>query len=74
MKNITLSIDERTLEAGRAYARAHHTSLNALIRELLARTVERDPRSSARELVRLAERHAGDSKGWKWNRDDLYEQ
>lgn len=74
MKNVTLSIDEKTLEAGRAYAREHQTSLNALIRDLLTQTVMRDPQSSARELIRLAEIHAGDSKGWKWNRDELYER
>lgn len=74
MKNITLSIDEKTLEKGRAYAREHHTSLNALIRDLLTRTVERDSESSAQELVRLAEKHTGHSNGWKWNREELYER
>lgn len=74
MKNVTLSIDEQTLEAGRAYAQAHHTSLNALIRDLLAQAVTRDPESSVQELVRLAESHAGDSKGVKWKRDELHER
>lgn len=74
MKNITLSIDEKTLDAGRSYARAHQTSLNALIRDLLRRTVEQDPEISTGELIRLAKSHAGDSKGWKWNREEIYER
>jgi uncharacterized protein (DUF4415 family) len=35
MKNITLALDDETLEAGRAYAERHQTTLNALVRELL---------------------------------------
>lgn len=74
MKNITLSIDEKTLEAGRSYARAHNTTLNSLVRELLTRTVASDAKTSAQELIRLAKTNAGDSKGWQWNRRDLYER
>lgn len=42
MKNITLSADEELLKAGRDYARAHNTSLNDLIRKLLAQAVSRE--------------------------------
>ena len=38
MKNITLALDEQTLEAGRSYAQRHQTTLNALVRELLVKT------------------------------------
>ena len=37
MKNVTLSLDEKELEAGRKYAQEHGMSLNALIRDLLKR-------------------------------------
>jgi hypothetical protein len=40
MKNVTLAIDEHLLEAGRDYARRRRTTLNALIRDLLKRTVD----------------------------------
>ena len=36
MKNITLSIEEDTLKAGRNYAKRHKISLNALIRKFAA--------------------------------------
>jgi hypothetical protein len=28
MRNVTIALDEQTLEAGREYASAHHTSLS----------------------------------------------
>jgi len=36
MKNITLSADEKVIEAARARAREEHTTLNAQFREWLA--------------------------------------
>ena len=73
MKNVTLSIDEATLEAGREYARAHHTSLNQMIRELLRRAVVRESRATwADEFLEAAARAGGDSRGKKWTREDLY--
>jgi hypothetical protein len=38
-KNVTLALDEQTLNAGRAYAQKHQTTLNALVRDLLVKTV-----------------------------------
>ena len=73
MKNVTIAIDEQTLTAGREYARAHHTSLNKLIRDLLRRTVVRDSRATwADEFLELAEKAGGDSRGRRWKREDLY--
>ena len=73
MKNVTIAIDEETLEAGREYARAHHTTLNGMIRELLRRTVINDSRATwADEFLELAETAGGDSKGKKWKREDLH--
>ncbi len=53
LKNITLAIDEETLAAGRAYAERHNTTLNALVRDLLARTVHVDRASAVEEVFRL---------------------
>lgn len=44
MKNLTLAIDEELLTRGRALAEKRKTSLNALIRTLLASEVEQDDR------------------------------
>ena len=39
MKNITLSIDDSILQAGREYARSHNMSFNVLVRRLIEHTV-----------------------------------
>ena len=72
MKNVTLSLDEETLEAGRAYAQRHKTTLNALVRELLMKTVLADREAAVQEMFRLMDAHPGDSEGRRWTRDDLY--
>ncbi|MDD2456626.1 MAG: DUF6364 family protein [Kiritimatiellae bacterium] len=72
MKNLTLAVDERLIDEGRKYAQEHHTSLNALIRDLLERVV-REPRSDwSAECVREMEAAHGRSKGKKWQREALY--
>ena len=72
MKNITLALDEDTLEAGRAYAQRHQITLNALVRELLVKTVVADRQATLREMFRLMDAHPGRSKGRRWTRQDLY--
>ena len=48
MKNITLSADEKLIASARAYAQAHGTTLNELIREYLkVVTSQRDPNEVA---------------------------
>jgi hypothetical protein len=72
MKNITLALDEDTLDAGRAYAQRHDTTLNALVRELLVKTVVADREAAVREMFRLMDAHPGKAKGKRWTRDELY--
>jgi hypothetical protein len=72
MKNITLAIDEETLDAGRAYAQRHQTTLNALVRDLLAKTVLADREAAVREMFRLMDAHPGNSNGRRWKREELY--
>jgi hypothetical protein len=72
MKNITLSLDEQTLDAGRAYAQRHQTTLNALVRELLVKTVLADRKAAVREMFRLMDVHPGNSEGRSWTREELY--
>ncbi len=72
VKNITLAIDDETLEAGRSYASRHQTTLNSLVRELLVRTVLADRQALANEMFRLMDAHPGNSEGKRWTREDLY--
>ncbi|MDR3200038.1 MAG: hypothetical protein LBT68_01155 [Spirochaetales bacterium] len=73
MKNITLAIDDQTLELGREYAKKQNVSFNALVRRLVEQTVK--PSSGddwLEETFRLMDKARGNSRGKKWTREDLY--
>jgi hypothetical protein len=74
MKNLTLSADEKLIANARAYAQAHGTTLNDLIRDYLkAVTGQRDPKEVAEEFVREALKQAGCSEeGWRFNREEAH--
>jgi hypothetical protein len=72
MKNITLALDDETLEAGRTYASRHDTTLNALVRQLLVRAVVADRQAAVAEMFRLMDAHPGNSEGRLWTREELY--
>lgn len=74
--NITLSADEILIEKSRAYARAHHTSLNQLVRDYLQRlTGGTDAKHAAEEFVSLANSMAGESDaGYSFSRDAVYDR
>jgi hypothetical protein len=72
VKNITLSIDEDLLEAGREYARKHRISLNALIRRLLAHAVYNSSNQWLSETYELMDSAQANSGGQKSKREDLY--
>ena len=72
MKNITLSIDESVLEAGREYARRHNTSFNALVRELVERTVMQDHTRWLDDCFKLMDKAGVSSDGQKWDRESLH--
>lgn len=72
MRNLTISIDEQTLDASRKYAKARGLSLNALIRNLLRRTVQAGGASRLEETLRLAKELNIKSDGRRWTRDDNY--
>jgi plasmid stability protein len=71
MKNITLALDDETVDAGRAYASRHQTTLNALVRDLLARAVA-DRQAAVDEMFRLMDAHPGNSAEKSWTREDLH--
>jgi hypothetical protein len=71
--NITLSIDEQLVERAREKLRAVGKSINQEIRDHLARVAgEDDVERDIEFLKRTA--GLGDSKGWKWNREEIYEE
>jgi hypothetical protein len=73
--NVTLSLDEKIVEAAREVARQQGTSLNALIRqylELLAGT--RSSAETARELQAMWAEQSGNSGGQRFRSDDVYEE
>lgn len=74
MANVTISVSDDLLKAGREYARRHGTSLNALIRELLGKTVSHSESRWPDAFLTAVDRARGNSRGWKWNRDEIYER
>ena len=73
MPNITISIDEDLLKAGREYAKKHNTSVNALIRKLLEQNVKSQSTDWIEECFKLMDQAKVNSFGKKWNREDLYD-
>jgi len=81
MKNVTLAIDEQLIERARALAERRKTSLNALIRSLLAHEVEQDDRiawakAGMKRLMEEARAKAAldDGEPYVWNRRDAYDE
>lgn len=75
MPNITLSIEKKLIEKSRKYAEKQGKSLNALIRELLQKTVNTSSSSKkSNRLFELMDKAAGNSKGKKWNREEIYDR
>jgi hypothetical protein len=75
MKNITLAVEERVLKRARAHAASRGTTLNALVREHLARLVDEDKRidEARRGLLELIDKSSGRlGPDYKWNREAVY--
>ena len=76
MKNITLSIDEQTLETVRQYAATHQSSVNALVREYLTRLAETEDRASQalRRMRELSDESTASIGSKTWRRSDLHDR
>jgi hypothetical protein len=73
LMNITLSVDEQIAERAREKLRALGKSLNQEIRDHLRHIAgDDDLERDLEEFVRLS--GLGSSEGWKWNREDAYEE
>lgn len=70
--NITLSADEHVIERARAWAQAHGTSLNTVIRDhLKSLAAGQDAPSVAAEFRKNALTGRSD-EGYRFNREDTY--
>lgn len=72
MKNITLSIDETVLQAGREYARNHNISFNSLVRKLVEQTVVTNKDYWLHDAFSLMDTLNATSGNEKWTREELY--
>ena len=73
--NITLSIDEQIVKRARQKLLAVGKSVNEEIREHLRHIAGEDKEALERDLEFLRNTAGlGNSSGWKWNREDAYEE
>jgi hypothetical protein len=75
--NLTLSVDDEVVAKARQSAEALGTSVNQLVREYLERLAgktDTDSAADAAEFVRLSRLAHGNSRGWKFNRDEIHER
>ena len=71
MMNVTLSVDKQTIIRARKKAEALGTSVNQLIRDYLQKLAGGDDsEKSIEEFKRLSGQ--GNSRGWKFNRDEIH--
>jgi hypothetical protein len=74
MAKITLLIDNALLMKGQKYAELLGISLNELIIDLLEKEVTQSSKNWLQELFEYADQRAGNSRGEKRKREDLYER
>ncbi|MBE7561146.1 hypothetical protein HS125_20225 [bacterium] len=74
MPDITISLDEGLLRAGREYAERNHMALDELIRRLLADKVANRSAEWLEECFELADRLTVSSERKPWTRDELHER
>jgi len=77
MKNVTLAIDEKLLDQARGLAEKRKTSLNAMIRSLLAAEIEQEDRiawakEGMRRLIEEKQKRGESGPPFTWNRDEIY--
>ncbi len=72
MKNITLSMEEETLKAGREYAQRHSLSFNDLVRKLVEQTVLPAKNLWLEDTFALMDTLNVSSEGVSWTREELY--
>lgn len=77
MKNITLSVDDKDLEAVRIYAAERQTTVNALVRDYLGQIARQRTQAQAAmaRLRKLSERSKAElGPDYTFDRDSLHER
>ena len=72
MANVTLSIEDKLLEKSRQYASQRRTSLNALLREMLA-NLTNETGAEIEQMINRLRNAKGHSGAVKIDRESLYE-
>lgn len=73
--NVTLSVADDVVERARELARQQGTTLNALVRRYLEGLVGGgDGEDLAGQFDAVWRDHSGHSGGWRFNREELYEE
>lgn len=73
--NLTLSVDEEVVKRARERARALGSSVNQLVREYLEQLAGKaDPDADAEEFEKLSRLAKGNSRGWKFDREEIHER
>ena len=72
---ITVLIDDEVLRRASLRAQAMGKSVNQLVREYIERLAGSPDREAiVAEFRELSKKSLGDSKGWKFNREELYDR
>jgi len=69
---LTVEVDDEVLARARRTAEALGTTIEELVREYVIRRADAD--SNAEEFERLSKLANGDSRGWKFNREEIHER
>ena len=76
--NLTISIDDQTLQRARVRAVAEHTSVNAVVRDFLHSYADRKAaaRKATDRILTLARASTAGSgpEGRTWTREDIYDR
>jgi hypothetical protein len=73
--NVTLSLDDDVVQEARRRAEAMGTSVNQLIRDYLEQFAGKaDPAVDIQEFRRLSRVSPGDSKGWRFSREEIHQR
>ncbi len=75
LMNLTLSVNDEVVLKARKRAEQLGTSVNQLVREYLEELAGKtDPTRDAEEFERLSRISQGNSKGWKFDREEAHER
>jgi hypothetical protein len=73
VKNVTITLDDRSLDEAKKLAASRGKSLSRFIQELVHRALRPQQEPGEDEFFRLIKELKPNSKGWKWNREEIYE-